>query len=108
MKIVGWLMLLLWMATAGNLRAQAVPDEIRLAVGDARVLMLDLKRAALGDGQIVSLSTPERGQLLVIGGRRGMTTAQCGCGMAPSERCGSWCSRRIWNAIQEVRRLLEG
>ena len=51
-------------------------DEISLSVGDSRVLAVDLRRAALGNGNIVSLSTPERGQLLILGEAAGTTTAQ--------------------------------
>ena len=51
-------------------------EELALSVGDSRILALDLKRAALGNGNIVSLSTPEKGQLLILGEATGSTTAQ--------------------------------
>lgn len=95
----------LWATGAG---AQ-VPAEVVLAVGDSRVLSIDLRRAALANGGIVSLSTPERGQLLILAERVGSTTAQIWL------RDGTRHSMRITvnegdleGALAEVRRLLEG
>jgi pilus assembly protein CpaC len=61
-----------------GLRAQPVPlpDTVTLSVGDSRVLVADIRRAALGSGKIVSITTPERGQLLLLGESVGRTTAQ--------------------------------
>jgi pilus assembly protein CpaC len=61
---------------ACNARAQQPPEEIRLSVGESRLLTADLKRAALGTGKIVSLATPEKGQLLLFGEAAGTTTAE--------------------------------
>lgn len=69
------LAILLWFG-AGVVTAAEVPAELHLGIGDAKVLRLDLRRAALGDGSIVSLSSPEPGQLLVIAEAPGTTTAQ--------------------------------
>lgn len=55
---------------------QETPEEIRLSVGESRLLNADLKRAALGTGRIVSLATPEKGQLLLFGEAVGATTAE--------------------------------
>lgn len=71
-----------WMAAIAGLllsvlaAADELPPEIRLSVGESRLLSVDLKRAALGNGKIVSLATPERGQLLLFGEAAGRTTAQ--------------------------------
>lgn len=101
-------LLLLAVLWATGARAQ-VPAELVLAVGDSRVLPIDLRRAALANGGIVSLSTPERGQLLVLAERVGATTAQIWL------RDGTRHSMRITvnegdleGALAEVRRLLEG
>lgn len=67
-------LLMFWAGAA--MSAAEVPEELRLGVGDSRVLRIDLRRAALGDGSIVSLSSPEPGQLLVIAEAPGTTTAQ--------------------------------
>jgi pilus assembly protein CpaC len=56
--------------------AQEAPEEIRMSVGESRLLVADLKRAALGTGKVVSLATPERGQLLLFGEAAGATTAE--------------------------------
>lgn len=53
-----------------------LPEEISLAVGESRVLSADIRRAALGSGKVVSLATPERGQLLLFGEAPGKTIAQ--------------------------------
>lgn len=55
---------------------EPVPEEISLAVGESRVLNLDIRRAALGSGKVVSLATPEKGQLLLFGEAPGKTVAQ--------------------------------
>ncbi|MGC4027968.1 MAG: pilus assembly protein N-terminal domain-containing protein [Steroidobacteraceae bacterium] len=74
------MMRLAWLAVlalvAEVIVAAELPDELSLTVGDTRVLHADLRRAALGDGKVVSLSSPEPGQLLVIGEAAGVTTAQ--------------------------------
>jgi len=57
-------------------RAGEPPEEIRLSVGESRLLNADLKRAALGTGKVVSLATPEKGQLLLFGEAAGTTTAE--------------------------------
>ncbi|MEO8315480.1 MAG: pilus assembly protein N-terminal domain-containing protein [Pseudomonadota bacterium] len=54
----------------------ALPDEVSLSVGESLLLMADLRRAALGSGKVVSIATPERGQLLLFGEAPGRTTAQ--------------------------------
>ena len=58
------------------LASNDIPDDIQLTVGESRVLAIQLRRVALGNGEVVSLSTPESGQLLLIGEAAGETTAQ--------------------------------
>lgn len=73
-----------WVAVCGlllvpvGLRAQSplLPDTVTLSVGDSRVLVTDVRRVALGSGKVVSITTPERGQLLLFGESAGRTTAQ--------------------------------
>jgi len=67
---------LVFCLVACTARAAQLPDQLVLAVGDAKVLKVDLRRAALGNGKVVSLSSPEPGQLLLIGEGAGTTTAQ--------------------------------
>ena len=61
---------------SGFARAEDLPVDVKLSVGESRLLSADLKRAALGNGKVVSLATPEKGQLLLFGEAAGTTTAQ--------------------------------
>jgi pilus assembly protein CpaC len=71
------LALMLLLASNGAIPASAsLPDEVSLSVGESLLLMADLRRAALGSGRVVSIATPERGQLLLFGEAPGRTTAQ--------------------------------
>lgn len=54
----------------------ALPERISLSVGETAVLAADIKRAALGSGKVVSLATPERGQVLLLAEAAGATTAE--------------------------------
>jgi pilus assembly protein CpaC len=72
---VGYVCLVL-LLLSGFARAEDLPVEVKLSVGESRLLSADLKRAALGNGKVVSLATPEKGQLLLFGEAAGTTTAQ--------------------------------
>jgi pilus assembly protein CpaC len=69
-------MVCLLMTGVVEAKAAPLPDTITLSVGDSRVLLADIRRAAVGSGSVVSFSTPERGQLLLLGEGVGRTTAQ--------------------------------
>jgi pilus assembly protein CpaC len=75
MKSLQWLGLAA-VLLAGMVLAEEIPDAVTLAVGESRLLNVDLRRAALGSGKVVSLATPEHGQLLLFGESAGITTAQ--------------------------------
>jgi pilus assembly protein CpaC len=69
--------LLLFLLSCGAWAAPAaLPETVSLSVGESLLLMVDLRRAALGSGKIVSIATPERGQLLLFGEAPGQTSAQ--------------------------------
>lgn len=69
--------LLFVLASHGAIPAStSLPEEVSLSVGESLLLMADLRRAALGSGKVVSIATPERGQLLLFGEAPGRTTAQ--------------------------------
>jgi pilus assembly protein CpaC len=72
-----WIVVCLVLASPW-IRAQTspLPATITLSVGDSRVLLADIRRVALGSGKVVSITTPERGQLLLFGESAGHTTAQ--------------------------------
>jgi pilus assembly protein CpaC len=67
---------LLLVSVWSQAQSLALPDAITLSVGDSRVLLADIRRVALGSGKVVSITTPERGQLLLFGESAGHTTAQ--------------------------------
>ena len=75
MRPVGYVCLAL-LLLSGMARTEELPAEVKLSVGESRLLSADLKRAALGNGKVVSLATPEKGQLLLFGEAAGTTTAQ--------------------------------
>jgi pilus assembly protein CpaC len=76
-------------------------EEVHLAVGDSHIVRADIRRAALGDGKIVNLATPEKGQLLLFGSTPGRTTAQLWL------RDGSTRSLRIVVTEQDGQALLQ-
>lgn len=65
-----------WLALLAMPGRADVPAEVTLAVGQSVLLSADVRRAALGSGRIVSVATPQRGQLLLFGEAPGETTAQ--------------------------------
>lgn len=67
---------LLVLARGATPASAPLPEEVSLSVGESMLLMADLRRAALGSGKVVSIATPERGQLLLFGEAPGRTTAQ--------------------------------
>jgi pilus assembly protein CpaC len=76
MKFVLCALALLTLAFDSRATEPTLPDEVSLAVGESLLLVADLRRAALGSGKVVSIATPERGQLLLFGEAAGRTTAQ--------------------------------
>jgi pilus assembly protein CpaC len=70
------MLLLLVCSRAAMPAAPALPDEVSMAVGETLLLVADVRRAALGSGQVVSFATPERGQFLLFGEAPGETTAE--------------------------------
>jgi pilus assembly protein CpaC len=69
-------LILLCLSLESRAAQTELPDEVSLSVGESLLLMADLRRAALGSGKVVSIATPERGQLLLFGEAPGKTTAQ--------------------------------
>ena len=73
-RIFRWVAVLVAMAPAFG--AEPLPQELSLSVGDTQLLYADVQRLAVGNGKLVSVSTPERGQLLVLAEGAGTTTLQ--------------------------------
>lgn len=70
------MLLLLVSSRVSMAAAPPLPDEVSMAVGETLLLVADVRRAALGSGQVVSFATPERGQFLLFGEAPGETTAE--------------------------------
>lgn len=69
-------LVLLALSLGAKAADNTLPDEVSLSVGESILLVADLRRAALGSGKVVSIATPERGQVLLFGEGAGKTTAQ--------------------------------
>jgi pilus assembly protein CpaC len=78
-------------------------------VGDTRLLPVEVRRAAVGNGRLVSVSTPSHGEVLLLAEAPGVTTLQLW--LASGER------RRVKviiveldlaQRIEQIRRLLDG
>lgn len=70
------LAIVLMLCGSWHCRAADLPEEVSLAVGETLLLVVEVRRAALGTGNVVSLATPEPDQLLLFGEAPGTTTAQ--------------------------------
>jgi pilus assembly protein CpaC len=75
MKVLPLIMLLV-VSLSTAAAETPLPEEIRISLGESMLIMADIKRAALGSGKVVSIATPERGQLMLFGEAAGQTTAQ--------------------------------
>lgn len=74
LRLAALLLMLTCSARAGQ--EPALPERVSLAVGETLLLVADVRRAALGSGSVVSMATPERGQILLFGEAAGETTAE--------------------------------
>jgi pilus assembly protein CpaC len=74
--VIRYLLVLLLGARVCIAQAGELPAEVSLSAGESVLLMADVRRAALGSGKVVSVATPEKGQLLLFAEAPGETTAQ--------------------------------
>ena len=56
--------------------AEPLPTDVQLTVGDTQLLAADVTRVAVGNGKLLSVSTPEREQVLLLAEAAGTTTLQ--------------------------------
>lgn len=56
--------------------AEPLPTDLQLTVGDTQLLAADVTRVAVGNGKLLSVSTPEREQVLLLAEAAGTTTLQ--------------------------------
>lgn len=72
------LLALAWLAALPGmpLSAAGLPAQLGLYVGDSRVLQVNPRRVAVGNGAVVSVTTLPAGELLLLGESAGRTTLQ--------------------------------
>jgi Flp pilus assembly secretin CpaC len=109
MKNAIWWVLLAVFAASVQAQTDRLPTEVSLAVGESRLIAVELRRAALGSGKVVALATPEKGQLLLFGEAPGHTTAQLWLrdGTQHVMRI-TVAERDLAGRLQQVRGLLDG
>jgi pilus assembly protein CpaC len=89
--------------------AAELPEEVSLSVGETLLLVVDVRRAALGTGRVVSLATPQSGQLLLFGEAPGETTAELWLSNGKQHRLRIHVREQdLSRRISEVRELLAG
>lgn len=86
-----------------------LPQELELSVGETQLLSADVQRIAVGNGKLLSVSTPERGQLLLLAEAAGTTTLQLWLrdGQRQRIRVGIRELDLEWR-LEQVLRLLDG
>lgn len=105
-RLAAWLLLLCFSLPG---MAQSLPAEVSLSVGETVVLAADVRRAALGSGKVVSLATPERGQLLLFGEAPGQTSVELWLRDGTRQRIRIEVRERdLTRRLAEVRELLGG
>jgi pilus assembly protein CpaC len=89
--------------------AEPLPQELNLSVGETQLLSADVQRIAVGNGKLLSVSTPERGQLLLLAEAAGTTTLQLWLrdGQRQRIRVAIGELDLEWR-LEQVRRLLDG
>ena len=75
--ITGFLLVLTLLCGVTQVWAtEPLPTELQLTVGDTQLLAADVTRVAVGNGKLLSVSTPEREQVLLLAEAAGTTTLQ--------------------------------
>lgn len=86
-----------------------IPDQIVLFVGDTRVIDADTTRVAIGNGSVVSVSSPAPGQLMFLGATPGVTTANLWTRSGEQYRIAvNVTESDLDTALATVNKLLEG
>jgi pilus assembly protein CpaC len=110
MKALQYIVLFLIVVGCSQVHAQnRVPEQIVMFVGDTRVIDADTTRVAIGNGAIVSVSSPAPGQLLFLGATPGVTTVNIWTQSGEQYRIAVNVTESDINAaLQTVNQLLEG
>lgn len=86
-----------------------VPSRVDMFVGDTRILDVTSRRVAVGNGGIVSISTLERGQLLLLAEHAGTTTVTLWLRDGSRHRVTvNVTEANLDVALETVRKMLEG
>jgi pilus assembly protein CpaC len=97
------------LAMAPAFGAEPLPQELNLTVGDTQLLFADVQRMAVGNGRLLSVSTPERGQLLLLAEGAGTTTLQVWLRDGHRQRIKVVVGELdLELRLEQVRRLLDG
>ncbi|MEY4761404.1 MAG: pilus assembly protein CpaC [Pseudomonadota bacterium] len=103
--LLAWVTLL----SGGFVFAEPLPQTLDLSVGETHLLSADVQRVAVGNGKLLSVSSPERGQLLLLAEGPGTTTLQLWLrdGQRQRIRVAIGAMDLDWR-LEQVRHLLEG
>ncbi len=106
-----WQGLLAWasLLCSGIVFAEPLPQTLDLSVGDTHLFSADVQRVAVGNGKLLSVSSPERGQLLLLAEAAGTTTLQLWFRDGQQQRIRVAIAELdlSWR-LEQVRRLLDG
>jgi pilus assembly protein CpaC len=110
MKALQYIVLFLIVVGCSQVHAQnRVPEQIVMFVGDTRVIDADTTRVAIGNGAIVSVSSPAPGQLLFLGATPGVTTVNIWTQSGEQYRIAVNVTESDINAaLETVNKLLQG
>jgi pilus assembly protein CpaC len=97
------------MTVAADASFAALPERIDMYVGDTRILEVRSRRVAVGSAEVLSVSTLERGQLLLLAESAGATTVNLWLHDGRRHRLlVNVTDANLDRVLDDVRRLLEG
>lgn len=86
-----------------------LPSRVDLFVGDTRVLEVDARRVAVGNGDVVTVSTLDAGQILLLAQQSGVTTLDVWLRDGSRRRIAvNVTQASLELALENVRKMLEG
>ncbi len=105
----GWVCVLLAAVFRAAVAAEPLPAQIEMFVGDSRVLPVTVQRAAVGNGKVLSVTTPMRGELLLLAEGAGVSTLQLWLPEGDTRRIKVIVSELdLAQRLEQVERLLDG
>lgn len=108
---LAWLAIgMLFMSVPAKTAAPGVvlPERIEMFVGDSRVLPVEVQRVAVGNGRVLSVTTPSRGEVLLLAEGAGVSSLQLWLAGGERRRITVSVSELDLSArLEQVRKLLE-